>query len=435
MKYLKWLKPSTYHYEGKHTKEMIDNDAKVSGALCLVLSIVMFLIYLYVLIHPEHRYDSGMDNVPKLIGSMIGGMIGFLLSVIPIKSEKLWMWERNILKYYLSGLFMLIAGYEFLYSDAKADAIFVYLIYCVTVAVIMHMNPIYYLLQTIFVLIISAKEISAYFNSIGTMFSFIALLLGISFLVFYANLRVRFQLSQKDKIAEHREQLERELREKTEQVVISMRRQTAIQENVILAIADLVENRDTDTGTHIKATAYYVKVIAKNALKLNYYTDQLNEDFIHLIEKAAPMHDLGKIMIPDAVLKVPRRLTTEEFEIMKQHATEGARIIRHVYAGIETPEYITCAANIAHYHHEKWNGSGYPEGISGQDIPLEARIMAIADVFDALVSKRCYKDAYPLSEAFTEIEKGAGSHFDPYLVEAFLLSRKRIEDMILNDFQ
>ena len=297
MKYLKWLKPSTYHYEGKHTKEMIDNDAKVSGALCLVLSIVMFLIYLYVLIHPEHRYDSGMDNVPKLIGSMIGGMIGFLLSVIPIKSEKLWMWERNIMKYYLSGLFMLIAGYEFLYSDAKADAIFVYLIYCVTVAVIMHMNPIYYLLQTVFVLIISAKEISAYFNSIGTMFSFIALLLGISFLVFYANLRVRFQLSQKDKIAEHREQLERELREKTEQVVISMRRQTAIQENVILAIADLVENRDTDTGTHIKATAYYVKVIAKNALKLNYYTDQLNEDFIHLIEKAAPMHDLGKIGI------------------------------------------------------------------------------------------------------------------------------------------
>lgn len=430
----KYFKFSTYEYKDKHTKQFILEDSKVSGHLCLAIAIVAFSILTFLVVNPETRCDLSMDDVLKLILFAILGLIGYILSKIPIKNEKIWTYERKFLRVYLSGLFLIMSCYELIYSDAKADAMLIYLIYCTTAAIVLHINPIIYVLQTIFVMCIFIPVFLTYFNSIGTTFRLLFLLGWICFLVFYSNFKVHKRLLHADAQEQLRQQLEDELQAKTAEVILGMRRQTAIQENVILAIADLVENRDMDTGTHIKATSYYTRIIARNAVRLGYYTDDLSHDFIKLLEKAAPMHDLGKIMIPDEILKAPRRLTTEEFEIMKHHAPEGARIIRHIYAGIESQEYIDCAANIARYHHEKWNGNGYPEGISGLDIPLEARIMAIADVFDALVSKRCYKEAYPLSEAFDEIKNGAGSHFDPKLVDAFLLSKSTIEEMIVNNF-
>ncbi len=134
----------------------------------------------------------------------------------------------------------------------------------------------------------------------------------------------------------------------------------------------------------------------------------------------APLHDIGKILVPDCILQKPGKLTPEEFETMKRHAAEGGKVVHQIMNGIADEESISFAADIATYHHERWNGTGYPEGRKGEDIPLSARIMAIADVYDALVSERCYKKAYPSSEAFEIIRSEAGHHFDPQLVRVFL---------------
>ena len=146
----------------------------------------------------------------------------------------------------------------------------------------------------------------------------------------------------------------------------------------------------------------------------------IDDHFIELLYTLAPMHDVGKIVVSDRILCKPGKLTPEEFEDMKRHASEGGTIVRRVLSGITDEEYVTFAADIATYHHEKWNGKGYSKGLKGEEIPLSARIMAIADVFDALISKRCYKDAMSFEEAIAIIEEEAGEHFDPNLVAVFL---------------
>lgn len=145
--------------------------------------------------------------------------------------------------------------------------------------------------------------------------------------------------------------------------------------------------------------------------------------------KAAPMHDLGKIAVDDAILRKPGKFTDEEYEIMKSHSAEGARIVESVLAQSDDEEFKRIAINVAHYHHEKWNGTGYPEKISGEDIPFEARIMALADVFDALVSKRCYKESFGYDKAFQIIEESLGSHFDPELGKVFIECREDLEKL------
>ena len=141
------------------------------------------------------------------------------------------------------------------------------------------------------------------------------------------------------------------------------------------------------------------------------------------------MHDLGKIAVDDAVLRKQGKFTPEEFEKMEIHPAEGAWIIREMLTGVESDEFETIAENVAHYHHEKWDGSGYPTGLQGTDIPLEARLMALADVFDALVSKRCYKEAFSYDKAFAIIEDSLGSHFDPELGRIFMECRPSLEKM------
>lgn len=148
----------------------------------------------------------------------------------------------------------------------------------------------------------------------------------------------------------------------------------------------------------------------------------------YLLElKAAPMHDLGKIAVDDRVLRKPGSFTPEEFEEMKKHSEKGAEIVTQILDGVNDEEFVAIARNITHYHHEKWNGQGYPEQLSGIDIPLEARIMALADVFDALVSKRCYKEKMDYDKAFEIIEESLGSHFDPELGKLFLKCRENLE--------
>lgn len=200
-----------------------------------------------------------------------------------------------------------------------------------------------------------------------------------------------------------------------------------MQENLIMVMADLVESRDKFTGDHVKKTAAYCQIIMGEMKKEGIYDDELTDEFMWNVFHSAPLHDIGKITVPDAILNKPGRLTEEEFEIMKSHTTAGRDILEQAVSAVSEPTYLDEAKNLAEYHHEKWAGGGYPTGISGTDIPLSARIMAVADVFDALVSKRSYKEGFPLAKAYAIIEEGAGTHFDPLIAQAFLNAKDQAE--------
>ena len=199
-------------------------------------------------------------------------------------------------------------------------------------------------------------------------------------------------------------------------------------DETVTAFATLVENRDDNTGGHIKRTKGYVSILLGEMRKKPAYRMVLTEDYIQDVIKAAPMHDIGKIATPDSILQKPGKLTDEEFAIMKEHAPRGGEIIKETFAGLDDKEYQKIAYEVARFHHEKWNGRGYPEGLKGEEIPLHARIMAIADVFDAVSAKRCYRDAMPIDKCFKIIEEGAGEDFDPKLVEIFMQARNKILD-------
>lgn len=196
-------------------------------------------------------------------------------------------------------------------------------------------------------------------------------------------------------------------------------RVSGMQSGMIRFMAEVVENRDDNTGGHIRRTAEYVESIAKELKRQGVYSDILTDRYLNDMVIAAPLHDIGKIHIPDAVLNKPGKLTDEEFAVMKTHTTAGEELLIHAKAELGESEYLNTALKMAAYHHEWWNGKGYPYGISGEEIPLCARIMAVADVFDALTSKRCYKSAMPVEKAYAIIREESGTHFDPAVVEAF----------------
>lgn len=235
------------------------------------------------------------------------------------------------------------------------------------------------------------------------------------------------------KLEKYKNQLEEENERKTQALIEHNERMLLLQENTIIGMANLIENRDNDTGEHVKRTSRYVELLTRAARKAGYCAECLTDDYAELLVKAAPMHDIGKIAVSDAILQKPGRLTPEEFDAMKEHTTAGGHIITEVMGGIEEKEYIDIAVQIAEGHHEKWDGSGYPKGIKGKEIPLCARIMAVADVFDALVSKRCYKEAMPVEKAFSIIEESGGSHFDPNLSLLFCSIRDEVTE-VLNEF-
>ena len=197
-------------------------------------------------------------------------------------------------------------------------------------------------------------------------------------------------------------------------------------ENMIMGFATLIENKDDSTGGHIIRTSKYAEIIAKELRKDEKYHNIITKDFMENLKLAAPMHDVGKIGIPDVILQKPGKLEPEEYETMKKHPVIGGKIIRDTFGHLMDENYEEMAFQVAYYHHEKWNGKGYPEGIKETEIPLCARIMAVADVFDAVSAKRCYRDALPLETCFKIIREGKGTDFDPEIVDAFF----RCEDMI-----
>ena len=198
-------------------------------------------------------------------------------------------------------------------------------------------------------------------------------------------------------------------------------------DEMIMGFATLVENKDGSTGGHIKRTTTYVSMLAEELRRRGYYKEVLTKDYMRNLGMAAPMHDVGKISVPDVILQKPGKLTDEEFEIMKGHTISGGKIVEETFGHLGNEQYTKMAYQVARYHHEKWNGKGYPDGLKRKEIPLAARIMAIADVFDAVSQKRCYREAMPLDKCFDIILSGSGQDFDPLLVEVFLDIRDKVE--------
>lgn len=193
------------------------------------------------------------------------------------------------------------------------------------------------------------------------------------------------------------------------------------REITILAMASLAETRDNETGNHLHRTSRYVRLLSQWLAGNSSRGAELTAERIALLTRSAPLHDIGKVGIPDAILLKPGKLTVEEFETMKTHAAIGRDAIAKAEAQLGgDASFLSVAKEIAGGHHEKWDGSGYPEGLSGESIPLSARLMAVADVYDALISKRVYKEAFPREEAERIILEGSGRHFDPEVVRAFV---------------
>lgn len=199
---------------------------------------------------------------------------------------------------------------------------------------------------------------------------------------------------------------------------------------MVMGFATLVENKDGSTGGHIRRTTTYVEMLARELKKRDLYSDELTEDYISNLVMAAPMHDIGKIAIPDAILQKPGKLTDEEYSVMKTHSEKGGKIIEETFKTMGDDEYGKIAYQVARYHHEKWNGRGYPDGLVQNDIPLCARIMAVADVFDAVSAKRCYRDAMPLDKCFEIIQNGRGQDFDPFIADVFLDMKEGITNIV-----
>lgn len=218
---------------------------------------------------------------------------------------------------------------------------------------------------------------------------------------------------------QYNSELEEEVAAKTERI-------TNIQNKMVMGLATMVEGRDNSTGGHIKRTSEVVRILIEEMQKDS--SLGLSAKFCEDLIKAAPMHDLGKITVDDDILRKPGRFVPEEYEIMKTHAEKGALIVREILSDIDDEAFTQLAENVAHYHHERWDGSGYPKGLKGDDIPLEARIMAIADVYDALVSKRVYKEKLSFDEADRIIKDNMGTQFDPGLYRYYAAARPLLEE-------
>lgn len=238
--------------------------------------------------------------------------------------------------------------------------------------------------------------------------------------------RVKTHLTLKrsnDFLADKNQYLEAEISRRMQEISL-------IQEVSVMAMAALAEMRDPETGNHIQRTKLYIKELATQLSRTEKYADILSPEHISLIVTSAPLHDIGKVGIPDHILLKPGKLTDEEFEVMKTHTTQGRDAVLRAERLMDSTEtFLRFAKEIVYSHHEKWNGTGYPQGLAGEQIPLSARLMAVADVYDALTSKRVYKEAMCHEQAVEIIVGDAGRHFDPDIVEIFVKCCQKFQEI------
>ncbi len=239
-----------------------------------------------------------------------------------------------------------------------------------------------------------------------------------------ARVKTHLQLkSVRDFLMDKSEYLEKEVDRRTREISI-------IQDVTMIAMGSLAETRDNETGNHIRRTQHYVKALAERLKDHPRFKDFLTPETIQLLHKSAPLHDIGKVGIPDNILLKPGKLSPEEFAIMQTHAGIGRNAIMAAEARLDSPtSFLRLARETAWSHHEKWDGTGYPQGLSGDDTLISGRIMAVADVYDALISKRVYKPAFTHEKAVSIIRDGTGTHFDPDVVDAFMEISGQFEDI------
>lgn len=231
---------------------------------------------------------------------------------------------------------------------------------------------------------------------------------------------VRMRISTHLKLYTLQKDLEDNNRRLSMIVTRQMEKMRLEQRNIMYALAKLVESRESESGTHYKNIAYNSRLLAQGMQMSTVFEKDVTDNFIETIESAAGLHDIGKIKIPDSILLKKDILTEEERKIMSTHAELGAKTLMEIYEGVERNDFINMAIDIAYYHHENWDGTGYPKGLKGQEIPLAARIVKVVDVFDALIGERVYKSALSLEESLENMEEGAGKYFDPNIIQVFM---------------
>ena len=219
---------------------------------------------------------------------------------------------------------------------------------------------------------------------------------------------------------EYKEHLQVLVAEQAEKIQQQAKELSDVQYGIIVGIANIVESRDGSTGTHVKRAAEFVNVFVNAILEKGLYPDIVTADYATTLSQVAPMHDIGKIQVPNAILRKPDSLTAEEYEIMKTHTTEGGKLIMKTMGKLKNQDMVKRAYEVATYHHERWDGKGYPQGLQGEDIPLSARIMAVADVFEALTAERVYKPAIEPKKAVEMLKEISGTQLDPNLVAVFI---------------
>ena len=208
---------------------------------------------------------------------------------------------------------------------------------------------------------------------------------------------------------------------------------TKMQHDVIITMANVIESRDGTTGEHVKRTSIYTLMLAEKMLEKGLYADALTPEFMENIRNAAPLHDIGKITIPDAILSKPDRLTKEEYALIQSHSKAGADMLKRNMPGMVDPDFLQVACDMANYHHEKWDGTGYPEKLKGEEIPLSARILAVPDVYDALVSKRQYKEGMSVDEAFKIMYEDYNKGFEGVILDTFAELKPELIKMLEKD--
>lgn len=239
------------------------------------------------------------------------------------------------------------------------------------------------------------------------------------------------RVSKTIELDQYRHNLENMVNVQAQKITEDAQRLGRIQDSVIIGMANLIESRDGSTGKHVKNTQNYVRMIAQELLSRGLFPEELTPSYIEDLCKAAPLHDVGKIKIPDAILQKPGKLTPEEFDTMKLHTTHSRKIIQTIIGDIEDEHYVRLVEDIALYHHERWDGTGYPAGLTGNNIPLSARIMAVADVFDALYEERCYKPPIrPVERIMQIMSEGRGTQFDPVIIDVFIEMLPQLKEVI-----
>jgi len=302
----------------------------------------------------------------------------------------------------------------------------------IIVSIVFTVHPLCFVAFMVLSLIRISSPIEQTFGISGVFISIIVFI-TIAVLAIYKWVNTKRIFIKEQNIEFYKEALKSEVDRQMGEIIDQHKKLSDMQNTAIMGLSNLVENRDSETGSHVRRTSAYVEALAKRVQQDNFYGDLLSDRYIEYLTKAAPLHDIGKIIVADNILKKKGKLTEDEFSLMKRHTVEGSRIVDEVFGRSENDEYVEIVKEIVKSHHERWDGTGYPDGLRCDEIPLSARIMAIADVFDALVSPRCYKDPFPVEDSFNIIRASSGTHFDPILVTEFQRIKDQIVD-IMNEY-